>query len=160
MDDMGFTREELIAALGMLYEKWDTRARESLAYAEKLRSADTHHAHYYQGISQGYQAALEDLRALLYGPGEADPAIGPEQYIPLDDDTVLAVLEHAGLAITDLHTHKDNTFSAVFAPLQVLSFEERIAKLTSVADVAILDYGRLPNSNKPYIDFAFRSPPE
>src|SRR5262245_7110235 len=132
MDEMGFTREELMAALGMLYEKWDTRARESLAYAEKLRSGDTHHAHYYEGISQGYQAALADLHGLLYGAVEADHPPKTEQYIPLDSDTVLAVLEHAGLAITDLHTHKDNTFSVVFAPLQVLSFDERIAKLTSV----------------------------
>lgn len=158
MDEPDVTVEEIVAALQDLEAKWDSRMGEVLAAVQKLSVGDNNRA-YYRGLGEGYKAALKDLRALLYPSAEVE--ISPsESYIAVDRDRALAVLERAGLAITDLHAHKDNTFSAVFAPLQVLTFEERIVKLTGAADVVILDQGRLPNNNKAYIDFAFRSPPE
>jgi hypothetical protein len=150
--------EEIIAALQGLEAKWDARAIEASLAVEKLRVGDPNRV-YYRGVAEGYKAALKDLRALLHEPAEASVSGAGEVYAMVDREGALAILERAGLSISDLHAHKDNTFSAVFPPLQVLSVEERIAKLKAIADVAILDTGRLPNSSKTYIDFAFRSPP-
>jgi hypothetical protein len=153
------TPEEIIAALRALEDRWDARQAEVKTAMQKMRIGDPNHSHY-RGIAEGYKEVLKDLRVLLYEPAEAkaDEQV-VEVYTAVDRDRALALLERAGLSISDLHAHKDNTFSAVFAPLQVLTVEERIAKLTTMGDVAILDTGRLPNSNKAYIDFAFRSPP-
>ncbi len=158
MDEPDVSIEEIAAALQALEAKWERRVGEVQAAMRKLQGGDPNRA-YYRGIAEGYKAALKDLQVLLHEPVEASvPA--SESYVAVGRDVVLKLLERAGLSITDLHAHKDNTFSAVFAPLQVLTFEERIAKLTSAVDVIILDQGRLPNTNKAYIDFAFRSPPE
>jgi hypothetical protein len=152
------TPQEIIAALGALEAKWDARAVEASLAVEKLRVGDPNRV-YYRGVAEGLKIALKDLRALLHEPAEA-PVVGDaETYAAVDRERALAIMEQAGLSISDLHAHKDNTFSAVFPPLQVLSFDERIAKLMAVAEVVILDTGRLPNSSKTYIDFAFRSPP-
>ncbi len=157
MDEPDVTIAEIIAALQALEDKWEQRMSEVQAALQKLHGGDPNRA-YYRGVGEGYKGALTDLRALLHEPIEAK--ISPtESYIAVDRDQTLKMLERAGLSIIDLHAHKDNTFSAVFAPLQVLTFEERITKLTGAADVVILDQGRLPNSNKAYIDFAFRSLP-
>jgi hypothetical protein len=158
MDEPDVTIEEIVAALQNLEVKWEQRMGEVQAAAQKLHGGDPNRA-YYRGVTEGYKAALTDLQALLHEPAEAKGNPG-ESYIAVDRDQAAKMLERAGLSIIDLHAHKDNTFSAVFAPLQVLTFDERIAKLTGAADVVILDQGRLPNSNKAYIDFAFRSPPE
>jgi hypothetical protein len=152
---------ELTAALRELDEKWETRAKEAAAHAAKMRVGNTHHAYYYRGIADGYKAALADLRTMMGETTEASPEISPpETYINVSRETVLAVLGRAGLAVADLHGHSDFTFSAIFSPLQVLSFDDHIAKLTSAADIAVLDYGRLPNSSKAYVDFGFRSSPD
>jgi|GEM_PF-2211590 len=151
--------EDIIAALRALEGQWETRAGEVQAAMQKLRVADPNRT-YYRGLAEGYGAALKDLRALLYPAAGGETAAVDESFVPVSAERARALLERAGLAVSDLHAHKDNSFSAVFAPLQVLSVEERIAKLTSAGDVAILDTGRLPNSNKAYIDFAFRSLPE
>lgn len=158
MDEPDVTVEEIVAALQALEDKWDTRAAEAQSALQKLRVGDPNRV-YYRGVAEGYKAALTDLRALLHEPAAAKISTG-ESYIAVHRDQAAKFLERAGLSVIDLHAHKDNTFSAVFAPLQVLTFEERIAKLTGAADVVILDQGRLPNSSKAYIDFAFRSPPE
>lgn len=151
--------DELTAALAALEAKWEMRVGETQQAIRKLRIGDPNHS-YYRGIAEGYKAALKDLRALMHEPDETQPAEAAETYVAVDRGRALKVLDRAGLSITDLHVHKDNTFTAVFAPLQVLSMDERITRLMSAADVAILDTGRLPNTNKAYIDFAFRSAPE
>jgi hypothetical protein len=159
MSEPDVSIEEIIAVLGALEAKWDAKVIEANLAVEKLRVADPNRT-YYRGVAEGLKIALKDLRALLHEPIEV--SVGGdagEVYAAVDRDRALAIMEQAGLSISDLHAHKDNTFSAVFPPLQVLSFEERIAKLMAVAEVAILDTGRLPNSSKTYIDFAFRSPP-
>jgi hypothetical protein len=151
--------EEIIAALQGLEAKWDARAIEASLAVEKLRAGDPNRT-YYRGVAEGLKIALKDLRALVHEPAEASAAVeSGEIYAVVDRERALALMEQAGLSISDLHAHKDNTFSAVFPPLQVLSFDERIAKLKTTGDVVILDTGRLPNSSKIYIDFAFRSPP-
>ncbi|MEO8611020.1 MAG: hypothetical protein ABI690_24195 [Chloroflexota bacterium] len=151
--------EEIIAALQGLEAKWDSRVIEASLAIEKLRVADPNRT-FYRGMAEGYKAALKDLRALLHEPAETSVAGDTgEIYAAVNRDRALAIVEQAGLSISDLHAHNDNTFSAIFPPLQVLSFDERIAKLMAVAEVAILDTGRLPNSSKTYIDFAFKSPP-
>ncbi|MBZ0289647.1 MAG: hypothetical protein K8I30_18640 [Anaerolineae bacterium] len=158
MSESDVTVEEIAAALEALEMKWEGRIAEAQTVIQKLRIGDPNHS-YYRGMIEGYKAALKDLRALLHEPAEAPSAENVESYALVDRDRMLALLERAGLSINELHAHKDNTFSAVFPPLQVLSFQERIAKLEIVGDVVILDTGRLPNSSKTYIDFAFKTPP-
>jgi hypothetical protein len=159
MTESDVTIEEIVAALEALEAKWEGRMAEAQKVIQKLRIGDPNHS-YYRGMIEGYKAALKDLRALLHEPDETQqPAEIAETYAAVDRDRMLALLERAGLSISELHAHKDNTFSAVFPPLQVLSVEERIAKLETVGAVVILDTGRLPNSSKTYIDFAFRTPP-
>jgi hypothetical protein len=152
---------ELLSVLRDLTERWEIRVKEAAAHAVKMRVGNSHHAYYYRGIGDGYKAALADLRALFEQPTETIPTNNAlETYVKISEETVLAVLKRAGLAINELQAHSDLTFSAIFSPLQMLSFEDRIAKLTGVADIAVLAYGRLPDSNKAYVDFAFRSAPD
>jgi hypothetical protein len=158
MSESDVSIEEIVAALGDLEAKWDAKVIEANRAGEKLRVGDPNRT-YYRGVAEGLKIALKDLKALLHEPSEVSAADDTEVYAVVDRERALAILEQAGLSISDLHAHKDNTFSAVFPPLQVLSFDERIAKLMAVADVMILDTGRLPNSSKTYIDFAFRTPP-
>jgi hypothetical protein len=159
MDERQVKPDEILTALRGLEATWEKRAAESQAMVQKLRIGDPNQS-YYRGMAEAYKAALKDLRGLL-NPGEvASPVAAEEHYIPVNRERVRLLLERAGLTVNDLHAHKDNTFSAVFAPLQVLTMDERIVKITSLGDVAILDTGKLPNTSKPYIDFAFRSAPE
>ena len=153
--------DDLETVLQQLMEKWGTRAHESAAHAAKMRVGNTHHAYYYRGLADGYRAALADLRALFVEVAEDVPVSTkpPDTYAAMTREAVMSALEQAGLAISDLHAHTDSTFSVILSPLQVLSFDDRIAKLTAIGDVAILDYGMMPDSSKAYIDFAFRSPP-
>lgn len=156
------TLEDLLATLQAIGMGWEQRAREAASQTEKLRLQSVHEAYYHRGLSDGLKIALQELQTAL-NPSSADeqPQPVPEQtYVIVDRDTTLAVLKRAGLLIADLQEHSDHTFSAFFAPLQVTPFDDRINRLSSAADVEILDYGKLPNSSKTYLDFGFKSQPE
>jgi hypothetical protein len=67
----------------------------------------------------------------------------------------------AGLNLSKLYTHDDHTFSAIFPKIPPLSLEQRMTKLTTACHtIIILESGRLPNTQEPYIDFGFTAPPE
>lgn len=160
MDEGHFTTDQLIAALQALDAKWALRIKEADEQARRLRVGDTHRSFYFRGIADGYRLALNDLRELVVTP-PVEPVETPNlAFVPVSREAVLAVIERTGLSVVDLLTHKDHTFTAVFPTLQVMPFDERIQRLTAAAPVTILDYGRLPNSSKTYIDFGFQMPPE
>lgn len=151
----------LFKSLRELAARWDAAIREAEATARDRRFTNSPDAFRYTGVAEGLRAALQDVQALLNPVSDEVQSVdAPVEYALVDESTALATLKRAGLMIAELITHKDHTFSAVFSPFIVTTFEERIAKLSSLGDVVILDYGRLPNNNRSYIDFAFRSPPQ
>lgn len=153
--------QALLKSLHELVARWDAAIREAEATARDRRFTNSPDAYRYTGVAEGLRTALQDVQALL-NPGNTvvESSDTPEEYTVVNESVALAVLKRAGLMVAELIAHKDHTFSAVFSPFIVTTFEERIAKLSGVADVVILDYGRLPNNNRSYIDFAFRSPPQ
>jgi hypothetical protein len=151
----------LLKSLREIIARWDAAIREAEATARDRRFTNSPDAYRYTGVAEGLRSALNDIQALLLpASGEAEPVDATVEYALVDEALALATLKRAGLMIAELIVHKDRTYSAIFSPFIITSFEDRIAKLASVADVVILDYGRLPNNNKSYIDFAFRSPPQ
>jgi NAD-specific glutamate dehydrogenase len=154
-------QQALLEALQELVNKWDTRIGEAANHAAKLRVGSPNQAYYYRGVSDGYKAALGDLWALLEAElaAKGDDTKPLESYVAVSQGAALNVLNRAGLPVQELHAHADHTFSAIFSALQALSFEELIGRLSEAGDIIVLDYGRLPNGNKPYVDFAFQSLP-
>jgi hypothetical protein len=160
MDEGHFTADQLIAVLQALDEKWSNRIKEADEQARRLRVGDTHRSFYFRGIADGYRLALNDLRELLVTPS-VEPVVTPDlTFVPVSREAALAVIERTGLSVLDLQTHKDHTFTAVFPTLQVMPFDERIQRLNAAAPLIVLDYGRLSNSSKTFIDFGFQTPPE
>ena len=118
-------------------------------------------AFYQRGIAEGLRIALADVQQLLVTGQSIAPTETTSEvsYVVVSREIAASVLAQAGLTVGELHEHHDHTFSAILPPLQALSFEGRIDKLNAIADVVILAQGRLPNSNKAYIDFAFSKHP-
>lgn len=150
--------DDLRAALEELFSQWAARAQDAQDKARHLISLGAARTEYYRGIAETYRAAVDDLRALLDG-GQDEPEIEPERYVLVSLDTAQTVLKLAGLTAAELRAHKDGTFSLIFLPLQFRSVQEVTSKLLEVADVVILDHGRLSNTNQSFVDFAFRAPP-
>ncbi len=152
------SEEALKAALEALEAQWANRAKEATQYAEQNRGRNLERAQYYRGVVDGLRIAIQDLQDMLNPPsakvGNSESA-PVETYIAVDLERARAALEQAGLGTAEVHAHKDNTFTASFTALQALSLEERIAQLEA-AGADVLDTGRLPNSNKTYIDFGFK----
>ncbi|MBL8163837.1 MAG: hypothetical protein JNJ61_17755 [Anaerolineae bacterium] len=144
-------------ALRALQSRWQTRATEAARQAEKHGVGGTHRANYYKGIADGLKVALQDLSALLDTPtAAASPAVPAETYLPVSPETAQAALEKVGISGAELHPHKDHTFSAILSAFQSIKLSERAEQLEQVAGLVVLEYGRLPDSNKAFIDFAFK----
>jgi hypothetical protein len=156
MNDQHDPQDNLIFALRELTKKWVNQAQEADQKGRQMGIGNVQQALYQRGIAEGLRVALADIEALLTGDDQMPDETILESYSVITRDEALALLGQIGLHISELHQHKDQTFSAILAPLQVLTFEERVHKLSGIADVIILAKGRLPNSTKAYIDFAFR----
>jgi hypothetical protein len=145
-------------ALRALQSRWQTRMTEAAREADKHGVGGTHHANYYKGIADGLKVALQDLSALLETPAETAPALTmpADVYAQVSLDTARAALEGAGISGAELHPHKDHTFSAILSAFQAIKLSERVEQLEQVAGLVVLEYGRLPDSNKAFIDFAFK----
>jgi hypothetical protein len=164
VDEQSLTPEELLNALHDLVVRWETRATEATRRAAARRPDSFHEPYYYRGIAKGLLLAADDLRALLE-PATAQAEMTAEApevvYAQVGEQEALDFLKRAGLSVSTLYRHKDNSFSAIFPKLPPLSLEERIARLTAGSNaVIILGSGRLSDSARPFIDFAFSSPPQ
>lgn len=163
MDNEQLSLDELMAALVDWQNRWASQIQEATVQSKQVSVQSVHQSYYYRGIAEGLKLALRDLEAVLPPPiaGEhQDTLAQAEPFAPVDQETAMAVLKHAGLSVAELQPHNDNSFSAIFSALQLTRLEERITKLSAVADIVVLAQGRLPNSNKSYIDFAFRNAPQ
>jgi hypothetical protein len=154
------TEPDLDAHLRRLMDVWAERAAEARHKMEQARYTDPNTAYRLRGASDAYLAAIADVEALLLGPEQPTQPIMPIlSFLPVKREVALAALQRAGLLVAELQPHADHSFSLVFSPLQVSPFAERIARLEQVAQVQVLDYGRLPGSNRTYLDFGFLTPP-
>lgn len=154
--------DELMAALSEWQNRWARRVQEAITQSQQVSVQSVHQSYYYRGIAEGLRLALRDLEAVLPSSSaqqELDVATQPEVFAAVDEETAIAHLKGAGLSVAELQAHTDNSFSAIFSPLQLMPLEERVSKLSALANIVVLDQGSLPNSNKSYIDFAFRSAP-
>jgi hypothetical protein len=147
-----------LAALETLIEGWLARAQDAADKAQNLSRIGANRAEFYRGQAEAYRSAAAELRDLLAGES-GDLQAAPVEYAQVSLDTAQTVLKLAGLSTAELRAHPDRTFSILFLPLQYRSTGEVAEKLLDVADVEILDSGRLPNTNKSFVDFAFKSPP-
>jgi hypothetical protein len=154
------TGTDLDAHLRRLMDVWAERAAEARRKVEQLRSTDPSQAYKQRGMSDAYQAVIADVEALLVSPEQpTQPALPVLPFVPVKVEVAVAALQRAGLLVAELHPHSDHSFTLVFSPLQSSPFEDRIARLERVAQVQVLDYGRLPGSNRSYLDFGFLTPP-
>ncbi len=148
--------ETLRTLLRELQAKWLAQSQEADLQGKRLSVGSMQQAFYQRGIAEGLRLALADVQKLSAKNAEnATIAVTDESYVFVTSEAALALLGEAGIHITELHQHEDHTFSAILPPLQVFSFEERLDKLRATADIIILATGKLPNSNKSYVDFAF-----
>ncbi len=145
----------LKAALKALETQWAGRMKEAGQFAEQNRGRNLERAQYYRGVADGLRIAIQDLQDTLNPPAEKPAPAPSENYAAVGMEQAKSALEQAGLGAAELVAHKDNTFTASFTALQALTLETRIAQLEA-AGATVLDTGRLPNSNKTYIDFGFR----
>jgi len=161
MNELDTSNEALRAALGELHAQWLAQSQEAERQGLKLSVGNMQQAFYQRGIAEGLRLALADLQQLLIMGQPIVPmdTSAEATYVIVSREIAASVLAQAGLTVGELHVHNDHTFSAILPPLQALSFEGRIDKLNAIADVIILAQGRLPNSNKAYIDFAFSKHP-
>lgn len=147
-----------IDRLRQLSEKWLAKSQEADKQGRQLGAGNIQQALYQRGIAEGLRIALADVQQLLSREKPVIELPSEASYAYVTREAALALLGQAGIHITELHQHEDNTFSAMLPPLQVFSFEERLDKLQKIADIVILAKGKLPNTNKAYVDFAFNTP--
>lgn len=158
MSDPNLSNEDLLAALRELSDIWLEKSQEADKQGRQLGVGNIQQALYQRGIAEGLRLALADIQGLIANEEPAVKQTPQASYAYVKREAALALLGQAGIHITELHQHEDNTFSAMLPPLQVFSFEERLEKLRLSADIVILATGKLPNTNKAYVDFAFNSP--
>jgi hypothetical protein len=161
MSEQETTNEALRTALRELHAQWQAQSHEADIQGRRLSVGNMQQAFYQRGIAEGLRLALADIQQLLaVGETSAPTETSFEiNYAVVSREIAAGILAQAGMTVGELHEHSDHSFSAILPPLQALSFEGRIDKLNSIADVVILAQGRLPNSNKAYIDFAFSKHP-
>ncbi|HUN09011.1 MAG TPA: hypothetical protein PLQ56_20565 [Aggregatilineales bacterium] len=154
------TDAALEAQLRRLMDVWAERAAEARRKVEQLRYNDPNQAYRQRGMSEAYLAVIGDIESLLVAPEQpTQPALPVLPFVAVKVEVAIAALQRVGLLVAELHPHHDSSFTLVFSPLQNSPFEDRIARLEKVAQVQVLDYGRLPGSNRTYVDFGFLTPP-
>ncbi|MBI1277348.1 MAG: hypothetical protein GC179_04395 [Anaerolineaceae bacterium] len=158
MSDKHDSVDSLLAALRELRANWLAKSQEADKKGRQLGVGNIQQALYQRGIAEGLRSAVADIEQLVTNEKHVTDSSTEISYAYVSREAALTLLGQAGIHITELHQHEDNTFSAMLPPLQVISFQERLEKLRTIADITILAAGKLPNTNKGYVDFAFSSP--
>ena len=144
------------SAIADMIDQWETLAHDARARSRSERVGDVQTAYYYKGVADTCQQVIDHLRMLL-GADEVAVSTSSADYVPVGEQAVNDLLTHIGLYPRALHVHADHVFTAVFSRLQPISQDQRIQAINEAdSRIVILDYGKLPDSNDPYIDFAFR----
>lgn len=158
MSEQSPSSNELWTALRELSNQLLKKSQEADKQSRQLSFSNVQQAAYQRGLAEGLRIALADLKQIIESDEPTPEQDVDESYSYVTREAALALLGQAGIHISELHQHEDNTFSAILPPLQVFAFEERLEKLRGSADIIILAKGKLPNSNKAYVDFAFSMP--
>jgi len=150
------------AALHTVIQKWEQRAQEAAANAATQRTNNSNEAYFQRGIANAYAAAAQDVQELMSGGAderaESDAA---GVFVPVRREQVEQVIQRAGLNLAKLYQNDEHIFSAIFPKMPPMSLEQRMNKMTAACgSIIILESGRLPNTQEPYIDFGFTAPPE
>lgn len=162
MDNEHPQLDALMATLEDWKSRWAQRVQEATRQSQQISVQSVHQSYYYRGIAEGLKLALRDLETLFptsESTHNPNPHLIPEVFAEVDHATAMVLLQQVGLSVTELQQHNDHSFSAIFSSIQLNSLDDRAAKLRQSTDVVVLAQGRLPNSSKSYIDFAFRSVP-
>ncbi|MFN8531028.1 MAG: hypothetical protein U0670_20690 [Anaerolineae bacterium] len=169
---------QLLIQLRALANRWAMKARE---FAQDGRnSADQAQAQYYRGFAEGYYKAAMELAAVLKGdqtdtaPSDGksavprSPSLGGETpsakpapaapiYATLSIGDVISMLEYVGAGPRDVIAKPGNIYHAIFSRWQSLTEPERIAKISGADPrLVILNFGKLKDTNDPYVEFAFK----
>ena len=146
--------------LADLLNVWEARAREAREHSRSNRVGDVQTAYYYKGVSDTYQQVMGELKSLLESEVQQTTAEAPA-YRRVTRQQVSELLHRVGLHPRELNIHSDHAITAVFSRLQPVSQEQRIRLLSDASpSIVVLDYGKLPGTNEPFIDFAFMDTPE
>lgn len=159
MSDPSLSNEALWRALKEMSAQWLAKSQDAERQGRQVSVGNIQQALYQRGIAEGLRMALADLQWLFDHGNQTPENPVVEVYPYVTREAALALLGQAGIHISELHQHEDHTFSAILPPLQVFAFEERLDRLRASADIVILAKGKLPNSTKAYVDFAFRTLP-
>ncbi len=146
-------REQITALLNSFAE----RRREIAEKAKEAYTNDWRNDYFYRGVITTYNDVIKDLSELLQtGDDIAQPVPPPPpQYLAVGEEEVSTMLNRVGVYARQVIIHADGAVTAIFARMQPIPQEERIAKLkTADTRIVILDTGKLPDSGEPYIDFA------
>lgn len=148
--------ESRIAAL---IEQWAARQREARKRSRSEHVGDAQTAYYYRGVSDTCQQVIDELMALVDAESfQKEPSTA--DYLPVSHQEADALLARVGLYPRSLSQHSDHAFTATFSRLQPITQTQRL-RLLAEADsrLVILDEGKLPDTNDPFIDFAFVDKP-
>ncbi len=153
--------DNLLQALLALSDEWDEQAREAVRQGQQLRVGDAQKAAYQRGVARAFEVAAQTLRGLLRADDStAEDGDQPQSFAPVSKAQVKRLLDMSGMRVTQLYAHNDNTFSAVFPRAVTISTDDRLNKLRALsAEIIILEWGVLPESSDPYVEFAFSAPP-
>jgi len=172
---------DTVADLRALANRWVLMARDH-ARESKTRTGEGEEAKaaYYRGLAEAYHKLAMELadvvkampatgpaaasaRADSVGgevapPGQPDASATPAMtYASVPLGEALRMLDYAGISARDVKQHKDYVFTAVFSRWQPFSETERLDRIKSVDPrVVILNFGKLPDTQDPYVDFAFQ----
>jgi hypothetical protein len=149
-------------ALRAVSAKWEQRAREAATFAADKRTTNASEADYYRGIANAYTSAAQDLQEVLAtGKDQRASSDAAGQFAIVQREQVEQIITRAGMRAAKLYQHNDLTFSAIFPKMPPMALEERMTRLQESCDtLVILESGKLPNTQEPYIDFGFSAAPE
>lgn len=165
---MSAAHDDLHAELRALIETWEARVREAQSRIPLERQRSSQTAYQLDAAAKAFQRAADELRRLLEARQSSEAVVEdgePFAYLPVEHAQVQALLERAGLHARTLSAHADNAFTVTFSRMQPVSPDQRVQQLTAAAAalgehglrLLVLDYGKLPDSGEPFIDFAFAS---
>lgn len=158
--DVQTAPEGLVENLMAAVEKWETRAQEALTKRTSAR-ADAHTSYAQKAIADTYKAAARDVRELLESGVDLNAAQdAPQVFVAVTRRHVERLLDKAGMKYTAIYEDKGHVFTVIFPKMPPILSDDRIARLKAVTNtLVILESGRLPDTDQPFLDFAFNAMP-
>lgn len=113
MSEQSSSNNELWTALRELSKKWLEKSQAADQQSRQLSFSNVQQAAYQRGLAEGLRIALADLKQVIERDGPTPQQTGDESYSYVTREAALALVGQAGIHISELHQHEDNTFSAI-----------------------------------------------